>query len=87
MKKNILIVFLFAYCIACNSDEQEKVESQQVDQEIEIAFDKAKWKTKEGKSYPFREKMLNGVVYNDTIRTLNKTQLIELPGEPDYIRE
>ena len=51
------------------------------------AFDQTKWQIKEGKDYPYRDKMLDDVVYNDTIRTLHSHEVINLLGEPDYIRE
>ena len=75
------------FCFACKSDRDENVENQKKNQVGETVFDKEKWKTKDGKDYPYRDKMINDIVYNDTIRALNKYQLIELLGEPDYIRE
>lgn len=38
---------------------------------------------KEGEDYPFRAQMVNDVLYNDTIRTLNQAEIIELLGKPD----
>ena len=87
MKNIILIVLLFVFCFGCKSDREENIENQKKNQDIEIVFDKEKWKTKDGKDYPYRDKMINGIVYNDTIRMLNKEQLLDLLGEPDYIRE
>ena len=52
-----------------------------------MIFDKEKWKIKDGKDYLFRDKMINDVLYNDTIRMLNKEQLLIQLGNPDYIRE
>ena len=49
----------------------------------ESSFDKARWRVKDGKDYPYRAQMLDSVVYNDTIRSLNKIELLELLGEPD----
>ena len=48
----------------------------------EISFDRKKWMEKEGSSYSFRNQMVRDVLYNDTIRTLNKQELIQLLGEP-----
>ena len=87
MKKRVFIVFLFMFCFACKSDREENVENQKKNQVGETVFDKEKWKTKDGKDYPYRDKMINNIVYNDTIRELNKNQLLELLGEPDYVRE
>ena len=75
------------FCFACKSDKEENVENQTKNQVGETVFDKEKWKAKDGKDYSYRDKMINDVVYNDTIRTLNKEQLLELLGKPDYIRE
>ena len=72
--------------MACASDE-EGTEVPEVKPENEMVFDKEKWVTKKGKDYPYRDRMLDDVVYNDTIRTLNKGQVIELLGEPDYKKE
>lgn len=74
-------------CFACKTGKEDNLENQKKNQDSEIVFDKEKWKTKDGKGYPYRDKMINDIVYNDTIRALNKDQLIELLGEPDYIRE
>jgi hypothetical protein len=86
MKMRVLIVFLFAFCLACKTDRQDYAENMEIKPESEMVFDKAKWKTKDGKDYPYRERMLNDVVYNDTIRTLNKDEILDLLGEPSYYR-
>ncbi len=53
----------------------------------EMKFDKEKWRVKEGKDYPFREGMLNDIIYSDTVRSQNKDQILALLGEPDRINE
>jgi len=83
----VFTVFLFLLCFACKGDKENNVEDQEKDQDTKTVFDKKKWGTQDGKDYPFRDAMLDEVVYNDTIRTLNKDQLLKLLGEPDYIRE
>jgi len=87
MKKRVFIVFLFVFCFACKSDREENVENKKRNQDREMVFDKEKWKIKEGKDYPYRDEMINDIVYNDTIRMLNKEQLLKLLGKPDYIKE
>lgn len=52
-----------------------------------MAFAKSKWTTREGKDYPYREKMVNDILYNDTIRTLKKDEILALLGEPTYDRK
>ena len=81
-----MILILFC-CIACTNDRVKYTEDMQTKPESALAFDKTKWQTKEGKDYPFREKMLNDLLYSDTIRTLNKTQILTLLGEPSWDRE
>jgi len=87
MKKNIFLVFLFILFFGCKSDSEKNVENQKNNKESEMIFDKEKWKIKDGKDYLFRDKMINDVLYNDTIRMLNKEQLLIQLGNPDYIRE
>ncbi len=87
MIKRVFIVFLCVFCFACKSDKKENIENQKKNQDHEMVFDKDMWKIKNGKDYPYRDKMINDIVYNDTIRMLNKEQLFSLLGNPDYIRE
>lgn len=87
MKNKVIVLFIITLFIACQSDTKENIDNQKKNQGSEMAFDKEKWVTKDGKDYPFRDSMINDIVYNDTIRKLNKDQILELLGEPDYIRE
>ncbi len=54
---------------------------------IEIEFDESKWKEKEGDKHPFRNSMLNDLVYDKEIRKLKRNDLVDLLGKPDYERE
>lgn len=54
---------------------------------IEMKFDKTKWGLKEGQDYIYRNQMLDDIVYNDTIRLLNKDEIINLLGNPDRTNE
>jgi len=72
----IVIILLFFFCLSCQNKSQP-----------EIPFDKTKWSIKEDLDYPYRNQMVNEVLYSDSIRTLQKESLIELLGQPDYIRE
>ena len=87
MKKKVIVLFIIMFCISCKTDKKQNVDNQNMSQGSEMAFDKGKWETKDGKDYPFRDSMINDIVYNDTIRNLNKDQVLDLLGEPDYIRE
>lgn len=42
---------------------------------------------KDGKDYPFRDRMLNDILYSDTVRSQNKDEILELLGKPDRINE
>lgn len=52
-----------------------------------IPFDHTKWNIKKGLDYPYRDQMVNEVLYSDSLRTLQKEGLIYLLGQPDYTRE
>lgn len=83
----IIIVFLLITgFLSCRSDRNDHTEAEQSNTDTEIVFDQEKWKTLDGKDYPFRESMLNDLVYNDTIRTLNRAEILDLLGEPSYYR-
>lgn len=82
-----LIVPLLLFFFACNSEREEKTDVEDNGAETYISFDKLKWRTKEGSDYPYRDQMLDALVYNDTIRELSKDEIILLLGEPDRIND
>lgn len=83
----VLSIVVYVFCVACNQDIGN-YEAGMTDKPVsELVFDKTKWETKEGRKYPYRDKMLNDVVYNDTIRTLHKPQILNLLGVPDRSNE
>ena len=84
MQMRFLIPILLCCSMACNIDSDEKTDVAIASAQTETAFDKAKWRIKEGHNYPYRDQMLDAIVSNDTIRTLDKEQIIELLGEPSY---
>lgn len=51
--------------------------------ETVMAFDAAKWKTKKGDDYPFRNKMYLDLLTNAKLKRLKKESVIEMLGEPD----
>ncbi|WP_445381192.1 hypothetical protein [Robiginitalea sp. IMCC43444] len=53
------------------------------DKAEESPFDKTKWGEKQGDNYLYREAMLNGILYNDSIRELREEKIMELLGKPD----
>lgn len=52
-----------------------------------LPFDQAQWITKEGQDYPYRERMVHAVLYSDTLRKLQKQELLERLGNPDREQE
>lgn len=48
-----------------------------------LPFDQAQWVTKEGRDYPYRERMVDAVLYSDTLRKLKKGELLQRLGTPD----
>ena len=76
-------IVVFVFCVACNSEVKNYEPGMSDKPASVLVFDKTKWQTKEGRNYPFRDKMVNDVVYNDTIRSLQQSQIIDLFGEPD----
>ncbi|PKA82050.1 hypothetical protein ATE92_0175 [Ulvibacter sp. MAR_2010_11] len=83
LNKRIFIVSLLVCCYACKNDAKENNNLL----EEGMVFDHTKWQAKEGDNYIYRDKMLNDVVYNDTVRSLNKEEILVLLGEPDRINE
>ena len=80
-------------CIAFNACTQQKKDTKEIDKmEIEqvaadesIPFDEEKWKFKEGRRYPFRDKMLPNMVFNEELRSLRSDEIVEVLGEPERI--
>lgn len=87
MKTSIIILILITFSLSCNTNRAEQSENENISAVYEISFDKEKWRTKEGKDYPFREGMLNEILYTDTVRSLNKYKALDLLGEPDRSNE
>jgi len=83
MRRIYLAISLLLFVLACNTEKDEKSGLIDHGTKAEIAFDKTKWRIKEGLAYPYRGQMLNSIVYNDTVRALNKDEIIILLGEPD----
>lgn len=87
MKTKVVVLFLLICCLACNNERETHAPNMETKPESEMAFDKTKWQLKDGKDYPYREKMLNDILYNDTIRGVNKNEILALLGQPSWERE
>ena len=73
--------------VSCQNTGEQSSEKEQPAMLEEMKFDETKWKTKDGGDYPHRGKMLNNVLYNDSIRALHKDEILDLLGEPDRVNE
>ncbi|WP_347838809.1 hypothetical protein [uncultured Draconibacterium sp.] len=83
----LLSIIVFVLGLACSTELENYEKGMTEKPPSELTFDKTLWLEKNGKKYPYRDKMLNDVVYNDTIRSLKKTEIIDLLGQPDRSNE
>jgi hypothetical protein len=51
----------------------------------EMPFDKELWHTKDGMDFPYRAKMYKDLLYGDTLRVIQREEILQLLGEPDRI--
>ena len=73
----IIFAFIFiVFFIGCGSDQSSIAEANQ------MKFDKSLWQAKKGDGYPFREAMLENVIWNDSLRALDESALKAALGEP-----
>jgi hypothetical protein len=73
---NLLTIFILC-CTACHSNKNEK------DQSVQENFDKARWRIKTDKDYPYRDAMLHDLVYNQQLKGLHRDSLLRMLGMPD----
>ena len=81
------MLLLFVCCLGCDSDKAAKPDTEPPGPEVEIPFDKKLWEHQDGLDYPYRVQMYKDILYNDTVRSLNKSEILELLGEPSYDRD
>ena len=87
MHKRIVILFFVIGFISCNNAGDGKLENDEEATAGQMKFDEAKWKAQEGEDYPYRENMLDDVIYNDTLRALDKDQILDVLGAPNRVNE
>lgn len=68
-------------CLACKTNNNE------TDDKADMTFEKAKWSLKKEDDYPYRDKMLSDLMESDTLKTLNKKEVLELLGKPNRTDE
>lgn len=87
MKIRIFLVFLFICMTSCKSERPEYTVGMKIKPDSKMLFDKSKWLDRDGRDYLYRDHMLNDIVYNDSIRSLSKDQILDLLGAPDRNKE
>jgi hypothetical protein len=87
MKIKLISLLILLGIVSCQNQTQKETQYAKIKRQGEMKFDQERWQTKEGKNYPYRDKMVNDIVYNDTIRTLSRKEILELLGPPSYYRE
>ena len=75
----LLLLLCLTGCMEEGNSEKPTV----VHSAVDSVFNESKWKIKEGDEYPYREKMLQDLVYNQQLKGLEKEELIDLLGQPD----
>ncbi len=87
MRLKSLLIFLLIVFFSCKKHQETNGLKDRSENRTDTIFNREKWNVKVGKNYPYRDDMLMDVVYNDTVRGLNKDQILSLFGEPDRISE
>jgi hypothetical protein len=72
-------------CLACNNINDKKSEKADTSTTTQLKFNEAKWKTKDGPDYPYRNQMLDNLIDSDTLKQLKRVEILDLLGEPDRI--
>lgn len=80
MRKVFLIALVMSCMLSCKPEGGEEGK-------MSTTFDADKWSIKKGQDYPYREQMYRDIAYNDTVRSLSKSEIMALLGEPDRIQE
>ncbi|HKJ06471.1 MAG TPA: hypothetical protein VJ970_03310 [Flavobacteriaceae bacterium] len=80
----VLSCILVASCAESDNDNPLDISENSLNDSI---FNRAKWDIKENNTYVYRKYMMDDIVYNDTIRDLNKQQILNLLGEPNRVNE
>lgn len=73
MKMNKFILLFLLLGFSCKNKTGENNQQR---------FDKNKWAVKEGRKYPFRNLMLNDLVYTIKLKGFTKDSILNLLGEP-----
>ena len=89
VNKFFIAIILIPICflgISCSITDGRKDDVSEHETK-NIKFDQKKWKTKQGKDYPFRDYMLTDLMNSNEFRALKTDQLLSTLGKPDYYRD
>lgn len=76
---------IIAICsVSCKEDSADSPTSTEG---TEVIFDSVKWRVKKDNDYPYREQMVNALLYDNDLRTLNESAILDLLGAPDRRNE
>lgn len=82
MKIQIVLLIILALLVSCQSDKAEKPADAA---NTEIIFDRELWLTREGIGFPHREKIYKSLFKKDTLKKLNRDQILQMLGEPSRV--
>lgn len=85
MYKYLLTISILIFVSCAKTDKEQFVENIESTKKDSL-FNRAKWDIKQDGAYVYRKEMMEDIVYNDTIRDLNREQIIDLLGEPDRVK-
>lgn len=74
MQFNSMLLLLFIFFCSCKNKTDENKQTK---------FDPLKWGIKEDKNYPYRDNMLNDLVYNIKLKGFRKDSVLKLLGKPN----
>lgn len=83
LRRNPALLIVALILMGCKSEVDQPVDALNSSSNLQSSFDSSKWAIRQGKDYPYRKSMLSTLVYTDTLRKLNRTELFEVLGTPD----
>lgn len=85
--KNYCAFFLFLCFASCGTVTEAEDDTLQTIRSDQAQFDKRKWRVRDESDYPYREELLPSILYNDSIRTMSKEEVVDMLGPPDRSNE
>lgn len=82
----LLFLLILITFISCSTTEKETESSTELTEANSETFDTKKWKVKREGKYLYREAMLDDLVKDQEIRKLDREELLDQLGSPDFYR-